>query len=400
MATEVPFYHNKKKLAKALKDAGDDWHALSAQCGTSVRTLREWGRTLGVVVTPKEGDAPPGITPIARIGSSVTREEALEAENVELRTQVRNARKLEVFDEKALRLLEENVLAIDTDYVPLDLPVDTTLTPHTHVLQWSDLHASEVVSSAAMNGLNEYNWDIMEARHHVLAGAIRSFKRNRPYPIDDLYILGLGDMVTGDIHDELRETNDRIITESAVKLGYFMADFVLSELLPLYKRINISAVVGNHGRTSRKPEFKNANKNWDWIAYKIMELRLAEFPEISVSLPDGYEQVVTVYDKNILLFHGDGVPTNMPGVPWGGITRHTREKADTYAKLGTPIHHFACGHYHEANVVNQKRILMNGSIKGPDEYSLKRFGGGQPPCQLLHTFHPTRGLVGTDYLVL
>ena len=60
----------------------------------------------------------------------------------------------------------------------------------------------------------------------------------------------------------------------------------------------------------------------------------------------------------------------------------------------------ALGHFHEANVVGQKRIWVNGSIKGPDEYSIKRFGGGRPPCQLLHTFHPERGLVGTDYLML
>jgi predicted phosphodiesterase len=179
-----------------------------------------------------------------------------------------------------------------------------------------------------------------------------------------------------------------------------MAEFIATELVPLYKRIRIAAVVGNHGRTSRKPEFKSANKNWDWIAYKVMELRLAEFPQVSIQLPAGYEQVVEVCGKNILMFHGDGVPTNMPGVPWGGIQRRTKELSDTYAALGIRVDHFALGHYHEANVVGQKRILMNGSIKGPDEYSMKRYGGGRPACQLLHTFHPTRGLVGTDYLTL
>jgi len=395
---QAQWYHDKEQLQAAFDAAGQDWNVLASQTEpkVSVRTLREWGNALGVVQPATQ--APTDIQP--KVGEEVSREEILEQENRELRTQVRNARKLEVFDEKALRMLEANVTAITPSYEPLDLPVDSALTPHTHVLQYSDLHAAEVVSYEAMNGLNEYNWDIMLERHQKLARAIRSFKKNRPYPIPELVILGLGDMVTGDIHDELRETNEMIISESAVRLGNDMAVFIAEELVPLYERIRLSAVVGNHGRISRKPEFKHANKNWDWIAYKIMQLRLAEFPQVEIELPGSFETVVQVYDKNILLFHGDGVPTNMPGVPWGGIQRRTKELSDTYAALGIHLDHFALGHYHEANVVGQRRILMNGSLKGPDEYSMKRFGGGRPACQLLHTFHPTRGLVGTDYLVV
>jgi hypothetical protein len=398
---ETPWYHDAKKLKRAFKDAGEDWNALASQVGgVSVRTLREWGRVHGIEAKTVAGEVPDGIRPIPKVGSEIGEAEKLRAENEELRKQVKNARKLEVFDSRALRLLEANVIGVDPSYQALDLPVDRELTTHTHVLQYSDLHAAEVVSLSAMNGLNEYNWDIMLDRHQTLAAAIRSFKKNRPYPIDELVVLGLGDMVTGDIHDELRETNEVVVSEAAVRLGYDMAEFIATELVPLYKRIRIAAVVGNHGRTTRKPEFKNASKNWDWIAYKVMELRLAEFDSVSVELPTGFEQVVTVCDRNILMFHGDGVPTNMPGVPWGGITRRTKELADTYAALGIRVDHFALGHYHEANVVSQKRILMNGSIKGPDEYSMKRYGGGRPACQLLHTFHPTRGLVGTDYLTL
>jgi hypothetical protein len=354
---------------------------------------RDFGFQLADGRPPKNAVAQP-------VGEQVSREEVLESENKELRRQVAAARKLEVFDHRALDLLERNVQAITPSYKRAKFTVDAELTPHTHVLLYSDLHAAEVVSYEAMNGLNEYNWDIMLERHQRLARAIRSFKKNRPYPIDKLYILGLGDMVTGDIHDELRETNEMVVSEAAVRLGNDMAEFISVELAPLYDEIQIGAVVGNHGRTTAKPEFKSASKNWDWIAYKIMQQRLSQYENITIELPAGFEQIVKVYDKNILLFHGDGIPSNMPGVPWGGIQRRTKELADTYHAMGTHIDHFACGHFHEANTVNQKRILMNGSIKGPDEYSMKRFGGGRPACQVLHTFHPTRGLVSTDYLVV
>lgn len=389
-----PWYRDRDKLMKAFEEAGHSWVELAKKTGTNRRTLESWGQTLNVKKPAKPGSAAP------KIGDPVSREESLETENRELKGLLAAARKLEVWDARALRLLEDNVRAIEPSYAKLEKPADKSFTEHQHVLLYSDLHAAEVVKYEAMNGLNEYNWDIMLTRHQRLAEAIRSFKKNRPYRIRKLTILGLGDMVTGDIHDELRETNEMVISESAVRLGFDMAEFIATELIPLYEEIEIAAVVGNHGRTSRKPEFKSASKNWDWIAYKVMQERLREHDQVSVELPVGFEQVVQVFDKNILCFHGDGIPTNMPGIPWGGVQRRTKELSDTYHQLGLHIDHFALGHFHEADVVGQRRIWINGSIKGPDEYSMKRFGGGRAPCQLLHTFHPKRGLVSTDWLEL
>lgn len=409
VTTAAPFYRDAETLKAEVAKHGGNFTACASAHGISQSTISKWWAKYAAQGLLPPHDRTPGLKATAGAtarptpGAEVTREELLDQEVKELRAQIKVARKLEVFDAKSLYVLERNVAALDGGlplYKPTPVAVDKALTTHTHVLQYSDLHAAEVVSYEAMNGLNEYNWEIMDQRHGRLARAIRSFKRNRPYPIDDLYIWGLGDMVTGDIHDELRETNEIVISEAATKLGYYMADFIASELVPLYKNIYIDAVVGNHGRVSKKPEFKSATKNWDWIAYKIMELRLAEFTQVKVNLPTSFETVVQVYDWNTLLFHGDGVPTNMPGVPWGGITRRTKEQSATYAAMGIHLDHFACGHYHEANVTAQKRILMNGSLKGPDEYGLKRYGGGQPACQLLHTFHPTRGLVSTDFLVV
>ena len=66
----------------------------------------------------------------------------------------------------------------------------------------------------------------------------------------------------------------------------------------------------------------------------------------------------------------------MVGVPWGGVMRRTNSIQASHARH---IDHFICGHYHQANVVDGGRILMNGSVKGVDEWVLKKFGGGQAP---------------------
>ena len=35
-----------------------------------------------------------------------------------------------------------------------------------------------------------------------------------------------------------------------------------------------------------------------------------------------------------------------------------------------------------------------------DEYAIERFGGGEPPTQMLVTFHPRRGLTDISYIDL
>jgi len=44
------------------------------------------------------------------------------------------------------------------------------------------------------------------------------------------------------------------------------------------------------------------------------------------------------------------------------------------------------------------KVAMNGSVKGVDEYSLKQFGSGRGPQQLLLTFHPRRGLTDVSFV--
>jgi hypothetical protein len=393
---EIPWFWDKAQLQAAINTSGT-WAELSRQTGTATNTLKNAADRLGVK-RPEPLQSSP--TPPIDAPQEVSREEILEQENHELKLRLGQFRKLEVYDARALQVLESAVEAAKVEYKRITMPVDSKLTTHTFVLQWSDDHAAEQVSFEATNGANEYNWAIMLARWQRMARAIRSFKKNKADPVDELVILGLGDKVTGDIHDELRETNELVISKAAVKLGYDMGEFIASELVPLFKKITYVSVVGNHGRLTPKPEYKSPSKNWDWVSAEVLKLRLGDYPQVSVHSPDSFETVINVCGKNILCFHGDGIQSSMVGVPWGGIIRRSSELYKLYAKRGILIDHFALGHWHEANVVSQRAIWVNGSVKGPDEYGIKRHGGGQPPMQLLHTFHPTRGLVSTDYLGL
>lgn len=358
----------------------------------SVKKFRIACRDAGVQAPPRARSAP-------KVGAEVSREEMLEQEVRELRSYVGRDRSREVLDR---RLVDQVINQLDAKrpiHKPAPRPAKGSGTAHRFVLEWSDLHACEVVDPGAIGGLNKYDWDIMLRRHDRLSEAIFSFRDHRGYSVDGLHIFGLGDMVTGDIHDELRVTNELVLTEGTIQLALDMAEWI-EQFVPEFPWIQIDGVFGNHGRRSKKPQFKQAYDNWDWLFYKILETRLARYESVTVNVSKAATHPVRVYDETVLLWHGDGVPSNMPGVPWGGITRRSKELLQTHAALGQRIKHFAVGHYHEPNVVSNRTILMNGSVKGPDEYSMARFGGGAPAAQLLHTFHPRRGLTDTSYIDL
>jgi hypothetical protein len=95
--------------------------------------------------------------------------------------------------------------------------------------------------------------------------------------------------------------------------------------------------------------------------------------------------VHNIAGNDVLLWHGDGVRSSMPGVPWGGVMRRWNELKRQYLSRGTNLASVRVGHFHSAGVVLGGEVIMNGSLIGVNEYGLKNFGSGQAPTQLLIT---------------
>lgn len=391
-AEAKPWYQDKATLQKELNKHRTFTGLARAHGGVSADTLSDWARRLEVTLPgiskPFNPDAPDAA-------------ELLEAENAELRATVKQLRSSAVRNARLEMILERMIPKAEQQYAPPPpAKADKKFTEHEFVLMWSDLHAAEIVNAEQMGGVNEYDWGVMLQRHDKMVAALESFKNHRPYPVHTLHIAGLGDMVTGDIHDELRVTNEMVVMESALQLGLDGAAFI-ERLVPLFDRITFDGIVGNHGRTQKKPQMKNQHDNFDWMVYKLIELRLANYPSVEVRVPKAPFTSFTVLDKfRCFCFHGDGITTNMPGIPWGGVQRRSRELERQFEPVMGKIDHFLLGHFHQPNVVDNRRIIVNGSVKGPDEYSIKRYGAGSPASQNLLTFHPERGLTDVSYLDL
>lgn len=310
----------------------------------------------------------------------------LELVKARLKAATSSARQSRTIDIQAELVLEELRATVVPAPVEFEAPEQAEGYGHNHmhVLLLSDLHVGEVVDLEAMNGINEYNWGITQRRMQDVLTAMRSFANNRPYPIDELVIAMLGDQNSGKNHGEIERTNEFTPTEQAYHTGMLLGSFV-EKLVEDYPKIRIGGVVGNHPRTQEKAMNKQVFDNWDWASYKYAELYLKNYDTVTCDFPRSGQWLTEIAGHNALFFHGDGIRSSMPGVPWGGVTRRVNELRKQYLSLGKIVKFFGCGHFHDANVVNAGDIWMNGSLKGPDEYTLKNFGGGSDPTQLLLT---------------
>lgn len=324
-----------------------------------------------VVATPQAADF------------EVTLEDKLKIRLAELEARARKSKNLDVQHELVLDEIRGAINASDIRFEPPTLDTAKLLHPHVQVALLSDTHAGEVVDAAGVDGMNEYNWTIMEQRLINWREALLSYKEYRPFEISELQLWVLGDMCSGSNHPEIVETNEYSAAEQGVRMGFLLGQLVES-LVEHYPKITVYAVVGNHPRVANKPASKQVFNNFDWVAYKIMEQHLANYTSVTCKVPMGGFVVAEVAGLNYLLFHGDGIRSTMPGVPWGGVMRRVNELSKLYAQRDIKLHGFAVGHFHQS--ANVQNILMNGSIKGIDEYSKKNFGSGEVPTQLIAWF--------------
>lgn len=387
-------YPEKDVLQERIAKSG--LTATAEELGIPVSTLSSHCKRHGIDSSRQD------IRELKFSGKEISREEMLEDEIEELKKAARAKRKTAVRDERIIQAFKEATQKVTPKYDPPDPDENPGSSgDYEHILLLSDLHANEKVSREETLGLNAYDWEIMLERLAAVQRGVLSFQEHRPFPIKKLNIWMLGDMLSGTIHDELVETNEMGHEEAVVQLGNDLSVWV-EEFVPHYESgIEVVGVVGNHPRAKKKPQAKVATDNSDWTMYKFIEMYHRNNPHISTYFPNAHFADVVVAERwRAFLMHGDGIRTTMVGVPWGGIVRQMQRLEAQFQQAGKPIDFFACGHWHQANDVRgiSSRLYMNGSIKGIDEYGLKKHGAGDPPQQLLLTVNPKRGITDVSYI--
>ena len=304
--------------------------------------------------------------------------------------------------------------------VPLKQLHNSDKTPFGHqkqimVTPLSDTHVGEQVYKEQMRNLNEYNLDIFNKRMYGWANQIlkHATYRRKIAPIDELVIPMLGDMISGDIHEELARSNMANCMEHMIR-GASVISQDLMYFAPPVRKIRIPCVVGNHGRMTRKPPMKDKYMDWDYMLYQWLAAFCKNQDNLEFHIPRSFLTTFKVHDKVVLIMHGDSISgAGSSGSITGAIAklrsvfqyrkalqREIEEAMDDDAEI--EFDSVMIGHFHRIDEIDigTGELHICGTMKGPDEFALQRLHAATKPKQLVTYWHPQYGYVGKDVIYL
>lgn len=262
----------------------------------------------------------------------------------------------------------------------------------------SDWHWGEKVDLEQVQLMNEYSLEIASRRaDRVFDQSLEQlFHHQAGQSYDGITVILGGDMFSGNIHDELRITNDAPIHDCLLSLARKLT-YHLVRLADQFPWVYVPAVVGNHGRIDRKPMAKNAVKdNYDSLLYKLAQImvqgELGDRCNVEFDIATGLDLNYNLYSTRYLLTHGDQI-SGGGGVAgfWPAMLRVASQKQNRLKQAKKEgFDYMVCGHFHKYG--NVSNVIVNGSLKGLDEWTFRMNFGFEPPIQALWTTHPHYGI--------
>lgn len=257
----------------------------------------------------------------------------------------------------------------------------------------SDTHFDEVVNPDELGGLNAYDRDIATMRLQRWAEGVIMLARHYLTGVeyDGCVVMLGGDMFTGNLHD-LAETNEDTLFGSLLYWSEQLAA-AINLLVEEFGQVHIPVVVGNHGRLTKKPRTKlRARDNMDWLLGHMLARHL-ESGKVTFDIPNGTDAWVPVYGTMHLLTHGDQA-TGGGGIGgiWPPIMRMSARKAQRYASEGSTFDTMCMGHWHQLIMAPEQGLIVNGSLKGYDEYAAVNNFRPERPQQAMWLVTPERGI--------
>jgi len=263
------------------------------------------------------------------------------------------------------------------------------------ILHTSDLHMGEVVDANEIEGINAYNEQIAKDRMHRLFSAACEIAPRwmGDTTCDGVLLTMCGDLISGDIHEELSRTNS-LTSNEQVRAVAEIYEAGIALLLQHYGRVHVVAVPGNHGRQTTKPTAKLASRlSYDILAADILRDRLRNDERVTWSIATGIDVTVPLYGRSILVTHGDRIGTG-GGQGFAGpvlpIIRGGNKVRLQAHSVGKPVDLILMGHYHTSAA--PPGILCNGSVVGLSEYGAGLRAAVEPPKQWLARFSSSWGL--------
>lgn len=246
------------------------------------------------------------------------------------------------------------------------------------------------------------------------------------HPVRRLLVPVLGDIIEGgaDIFPGQSHLVDASLYRQITVDGPRIMVNFFRTLLPVYDRIDVEWIIGNHGRIGRRGEHDpetNGDRMLGRIVRTIFEVlkesrvsfrepKSAEFPVgdesdsgISFNLPDGAHErnwysVTRVGKYSALCIHGDQIKGHS-GFPWYGLGKRVNSWAA--GAIPEPFRDVFLGHWHQiADIpLNKRTVYVNGSTESYNTHAQENLAAMSDPAQWLLFAHPERGQITAQYKV-
>jgi len=266
-----------------------------------------------------------------------------------------------------------------------------TTAPITHVLHLTDWHYGAIIKKDEVDGFNEYNPQIAEARVKDLGARIIRYTdvMRHGYVVPKLHILCTADLISGGIHQELLVTNAFPEPVQSVGCGYLLGG-LLEMFAPQFAEVEVDVItLDNHGRLTKKPQSAEGGlNNWCYVVAEIAKHYVSRLPNVKVNIHAKPSALVPEGPEKYLCFHGHQVKS-WAGIPYYGLDR--RVAMEAVKRMGLPEVAFTklvSGHLHHA--MNGMTWNLGGSLSGTDAFD-HGCGRHAPPHQTSWLVHPEHG---------
>lgn len=203
---------------------------------------------------------------------------------------------------------------------------------------------------------NVYNADVFYQRlNKILGKTIEYIQLNK---VRTLYVLGLGDYMSGIIHTTTRIENRENIVQQVIKVSEALSQMLteLSKFVEIY----YYDVTDNHGRVfSNKDDWENED-NFSLFVRWYLDARFKDNEYIHI-MQNTYSNeigVVEIFGRNYAFTHGHR----------DKISNIVQNLSLMTKKFYDAIFMAHCHHY-EANEIHGTYVYMNGTLSGTDMYA-------------------------------
>ena len=224
------------------------------------------------------------------------------------------------------------------------------------------------------NALSPYDSDICKQKMNYLVD--KTIKFSLENDIDKLYVLILGDEISGLIHNTTRLEQREDVISQVIEVSELLYEAIvkLANSLPF---VVVGLAQGNHSRVMADKKDSLEQENFSRLIREFLKLRLANISNV-ILLENKFDESIieiNIRGYNLIGLHGQNDKlTNV-----SKLTEMFDKKID-----------YVCfGHYHNAKEFenNKTDVIVNGCFSG-DDYS-KRLRLYNKPIQKLLLFDDT-----------